>query len=89
MNNIQKTIVILALVCIIGMWLFPPWYGFSQVGWPPYHIHPITFAAGYHGFWWVTNDNVRIDSSQLLVQCFVVTVLGGGVLLLSFGKRKP
>jgi hypothetical protein len=102
LSTAQRVVLIVGSLVIAGMCLFPPWNeeleyirvsnrepaqaratrraGYHSLITPPNRRVPESDAAG---FWPVS---VRVDSTRLAIQCFVVVVLVGGITIV-LGKR--
>lgn len=89
LNMAQRIVLFVGALMIAGLCLFPPWNEESVIlGQPQSRV---TRPAGYHSLIVpprlprVVDDyasSLRVDSTRLVIQCFVIVVLTGGLMVL-------
>lgn len=74
-NQTQKTIILIAIFCVVAMAVYPPWV---LKGLYPL-IHPPRIVAGPYSFIWSPpKDACFVDLYRLSIQfgCILVTTIG-------------
>ena len=82
MTRAQLWVMWLGILSIVFMCLVPPWVLTIELN---------SYALGYDVLWrdLVTDTGLRMNGGQLLIQCVIVGLLTGAVILTLGRKRTP
>ena len=87
LNQAQKTIILVAIFCVVAMILYPPWVLSSIVNYKGTH-HKITYTGSYDFIWSPPASACFIDLYRLGVQLLGVLIFATGLCLVSSAKKQ-